>query len=155
MNIFLKRGSVMLLVAISITSCTTKKPVEISVDYKSGMMEADRAFSKMSEEKGIKKALMHYIDDKGVLLRPFSAPLVGGNAVDFISQGNDTSYLFTWEPSGGNVATSGDMGYTYGIYSRKAKDKDTILYGTYTRIWKRLENGKWKFVLETGNEGIE
>ena len=145
----------MLLVAISIISCTIKKPVEISVNYKSGMMEADREFSKMSEEKGIKKASMHYIDDKGVLLRPFSVPLVGGNAVDFISQGNDSSYLLTWEPSGGNVARSGDMGYTYGSYSRRSKNKDIILYGTYTRIWKRLDDGKWKFVLETGNEGIE
>ncbi|CAN5499824.1 hypothetical protein BH11BAC3_BH11BAC3_20590 [soil metagenome] len=149
-----------LALAVSFTfSCNTKhveedtKPVE--VDYKTGMIEADREFSKMSEHEGIKNALMHYIDNKGVLLRPNSMPLVGGNAVDYISQGNDTSYTMTWEPSGGTVAKSGDLGYTFGVYSIKPKNKDTVYYGTYVSVWKRQEDGKWKFVLETGNYGIE
>ncbi len=127
----------------------------VDVDYKTEMIEADRQFSKMSEKEGIKNALMHYIDNKGVLLRPNSMPLVGGNAVDFISQGNDTSYIMTWEPSGGTVAKSGELGYTFGVYSIKPKLKDTIYYGTYVSVWKRQKDDTWKFVLETGNYGIE
>ena len=107
------------------------------------------------KKKGIKAALLHYIDSKGILLRPNAIPLVGGNAVDYISQGSDTSYTMTWEPSGGNVAKSGELGYTYGVYSIKPRDKDTVLYGTYVSVWKRQEDGKWKFLLETGNEGID
>jgi ketosteroid isomerase-like protein len=80
---------------------------------------------------------------------------VGADAVDYISQGDDTSFIMTWEPSGGNVAKSGDLGYTYGVYSLKPKNKDTVFYGTYVSVWKKQEDGKWKFVLETGNEGIE
>jgi ketosteroid isomerase-like protein len=109
----------------------------------------------MSEEKGIKAALLYYIDGKGVLLRPNVVPLVGGNAVDYISQGADTTYTMTWEPSGGTVSKSGDLGYTYGVYSLKPKTRDTVLYGTYVSVWKRQEDGKWKFLLETGNEGID
>ena len=152
---FVKSGLWVALVSIIIVSCVTKKPTPVEIDYKTGMMEADRAFSKMSEEKGMKTAMLDFIDSKGVLLRPNTMPLVGGNAVDFISQGADTSYVMTWEPSGGNVAVSGDLGYTYGIYSLKPKDKDTVFYGTYVSVWKRQPNGKWKFVVETGNEGIE
>jgi ketosteroid isomerase-like protein len=36
----------------------------------------------------------------------------------------------------------------------RPNSKDTVIYGTYTSIWKKEKNGKWKFVLDTGNEGI-
>jgi ketosteroid isomerase-like protein len=61
----------------------------------------------------------------------------------------------TWEPKGANVALSGEMGYTYGVYSVKPNDKDTVLYGTYVSIWKQQTDGKWKFVLQSQNEEIE
>ncbi|MEP7141993.1 MAG: hypothetical protein ABI707_03935 [Ferruginibacter sp.] len=139
------------------SSCFTKKPepVKVAIDYKTEMMEADRAFSKLSEEKGMKYALMQYIDGKGVLLRPNAVPIVGVEAIDYISQGNDTSYTMTWEPNGGSIAKSGELGYTYGVYSYKPKNKDSVIYGTYVSVWKRQTDGKWKFVLQTGNEGVE
>ncbi len=139
-----------------IFSCASKKKVEENiVDYKPAMIQADRDFSKLSEEKGIKYAMMHFIEGKGVLLRPNSLPMVGGEAINFISQANDASYTMTWEPNGGSVAKSGELGYTYGVYSLKPTNKDTVFYGTYVSIWKRHPDGTWKFVLETGNEGIE
>ena len=156
MNRFIKIALLTGLVPILAVSCTAKKKQEPAfIDYQAEMIAADRDFSKLSEEKGMRFALLQYIDGKGVLLRPNAAPLVGGNAISFISQGNDTSYIMTWEPSGGTVAKSGELGYTYGVYSLKPNDKDTIYYGTYVSVWKRQPDGKWKFALETGNEGIE
>lgn len=150
-NIFLS-----LMIFVLATSCeTTKKQEPEAIDYKTEMMETDREFSKMCEERGMKYAFMHYVDNKGVLLRPNAMPLVGGEAINYISQGNDTSFTMTWEPNGGTVAKSGELGYTYGLYSLKPKDRDTVFYGTYVSIWKRQPDGKWKFILETGNEGIE
>jgi ketosteroid isomerase-like protein len=32
--------------------------------------------------------------------------------------------------------------------------KDTIIYGTYISIWKKQSDGNWKFVLDSGNEGV-
>lgn len=144
-----------LLLPVIALSCATKKKEQEPVDYKSALLETDRSFSKMSEEKGMKQALMQYIDSKGVLLRPNTVPIVGGEAINYISQGNDSSYIMTWEPSGGTVAQSGDLGYTYGVYSLKPHNKDTVLYGTYVNVWKKQTDGRWKFVLQTGNEGIE
>ncbi len=60
----------------------------------------------------------------------------------------------TWKPKGANVAASGDLGYTYGVYEIHTSAQDTVLYGTYVSIWKKQQNGKWKFVLDSGNEGI-
>lgn len=139
-----------------IFSCAPKTKVEEKlVDYKPAMIQADRDFSKLSEERGLKLAMLQFIDGRGVLLRPNSLPMVGGDAINFISQGNDSSYSMTWEPNGGNISKSGDMGYTYGVYSLKPTNIDTVFFGTYVSIWKRQPDGNWKFVLETGNEGIE
>ncbi len=143
------------LLSIILLSCNTQKPEPETVDYKTAMLETDRDFSKLSEEKGMRYAFLQFVDSKGVLLRPNAMPMVGGEAINYISLGNDTSYTMTWEPSGGSVAKSGEMGYTYGLYSLKPKDQDTVFYGTYVSIWKKQPDGKWKFVLETGNEGIE
>ncbi|MBK7307374.1 MAG: hypothetical protein IPI88_10275 [Chitinophagaceae bacterium] len=118
------------------------------------MMEADRRFSKMSEEKGMKAAFIEYLDSNGVLLRPGRLPIAGADAVDFLIQQNDTDYTMTWEPRNGVIAKSGELGYTYGIYALRPSAKDTVIYGTYVSIWKKEKGGTWKYVLDSGNEGI-
>jgi ketosteroid isomerase-like protein len=68
---------------------------------------------------------------------------------------DDNSFTLTWEPMGGSVANSGELGYTFGVYSLKPNNEDTVLYGTYVSIWKKQTDGNWKFVLQSQNEGIE
>lgn len=121
---------------------------------KEELLKTDRDFSDMSETKGMKAAFLEYIDSNGVLLRPNRLPIVGADAVDYLISLNDTSYKMSWSPKQAVVASSGDLGYTYGLYEVRPAQQDTVLYGTYISIWKREENGKWKFVLDSGNEGI-
>jgi pentatricopeptide repeat protein len=151
----IQKAVIVVLLPALLSSCFKKKEVKAAVDVKSEMMDADRAFSKLSEQRGMRFALMQYIDSNGVLLRPNAVPIIGVEAIDYISQGNDTAYTMTWEPSGGSIASSGDLGYTYGVYSYKPKERDTVIYGTYVSVWKKQADGKWKFALQTGNEGVE
>ncbi len=125
-----------------------------SLEEKMKMVQADRDFSALSKEKGMKKAFIEYMDDDGVLLRPEQYPLIGADAIDFLTRINDTSFTLEWEPQKGYLAKSGELGYTFGIYSLKPSLQDTTLYGTYVSIWKKQKDGSWKFVLDTGNEGI-
>jgi ketosteroid isomerase-like protein len=118
------------------------------------MMNTDREFSKMSEEKGMKNAFIEYLDSNGVLLRSNRLPIAGADAIDYLLQQNDTDYILTWEPRDGTVAQSGELGYTYGIYAIRPSKKDTVIYGSYVSIWKKEKDGTWKYVLDSGNEGI-
>lgn len=138
-----------------LSACFKKDEKKNNDDVKEEMIAAEISFSTLSQEKGTRKALMEYIDSNGVLLRPNTFPMVGADAVDFISQANDTSYIMIWQPKGGSIAASGELGYTYGVYSVTPKNKDTVMHGTYVNIWKKQLNGKWKLVLDSGNEGIE
>lgn len=142
------------IISIFLLACKADEKKIDTVELKMQLMDIDRAFSKMSEEKGMKAAFMEYIDSNGVLLRPHTMPLVGGDAMYYIAQTNDSSFVITWEPTGGMVASSGDLGYTYGMYSMKFKSTDSLAFGTYVSIWKKQSDGKWKFSLDSGNEGV-
>ncbi|MEO7307903.1 MAG: hypothetical protein ABIR78_01990 [Ferruginibacter sp.] len=152
MNRFLFFIIMMLLFA----SCKNpnKKGSKADAFAKLEMMNTDREFSKMSEEKGMKNAFIEYLDSNGVLLRPNRLPIAGADAIDYLIQQNDTDYILTWEPRNGTVAKSGELGYTYGIYALRPSKKDTVIYGTYVSIWKKDKDGTWKYVLDSGNEGI-
>jgi ketosteroid isomerase-like protein len=147
-----------LIISILFASCnlfTQKKEKKSDVNDKISLINADKAFSKMSEEKGMKTAFMEYIDSNGVLLRPNEMPIIGANAIDYLSQQSDTDYTLVWEPRGGNVAQSGELGYTYGIYAMHPKSADTTIYGTYVSIWKKQADGTWRFVLDSENQGVD
>lgn len=152
---YIKKICFLVMPFFLLSACFKKKEKKSNADIKAEMIAAEISFSTLSQEKGTRNALMHYIDSNGVLLRPNTFPLVGADAVDFISQGNDTSYTMTWQPKGGNIAASGELGYTYGLYSVTPKNKDTVIYGTYVNIWKKQTDGTWKLLLDSGNEGIE
>ena len=141
---------------ISTVSC--RQPQTGSIDLiseKMALMQTDRDFSALSVEKGMKTAFIEYIDSNGVLLRANHLPIAGANAIDFLIAQNDTGYTINWRPDHAYVAASADLGYTYGIYAVHPSSMDTVLYGTYVSIWKNQANGKWKFVLDSGNEGID
>lgn len=141
---------------IILAACNSPKKTNAGNEdkAKSEMVKADRDFSELSLQKGMKSAFLEYIDSNGILLRPNIIPIAGADAVDYLIAQNDTGYTMQWSPKSGVVAISGELGYTYGTYELKPKTKDTVLYGTYVSIWKKQSDGKWKFVLDSGNEGI-
>jgi ketosteroid isomerase-like protein len=117
------------------------------------MVAADRAFSDSSAKQGMKKAFLEFVADDAVLLRPGYLPIVEGDVVKFLTSQEDTSFVMTWTPKGGQLAKSNDLGFTYGVYEIKLKANDSLLNGTYLSIWQKQKSGKWKFVLDTGNPG--
>ena len=144
-------------VVFFLAACTfpEKKADLIKENSKDRLLQADREFSAMSAKEGMKNAFLEFIDSNGVLLRPGTVPIAGADAVDYLIAQNDTGYTMTWQATDGMVALSGEMGYTYGTYQLRPKGRDTVLQGTYVNIWKKQSDGKWKFVLDSGNEGTE
>lgn len=152
-------GVLIVFTGLMFFSCSSPKTGDTEADTtalrKLEMMDADREFSAMSEAKGLRNAFIEFIDSNGVLLRPGTFPLSGGDAMSFISQSSDSAFIMKWEPKTAVIAASGELGYTYGIYAITQETKDSVIYGSYVTIWKRQPNGKWKFILQSGNEGVE
>lgn len=139
------------MTAASLASCDVKNETQKSISADE-IMNADMGFSDMSRQVGMKKAFLQYIDDEGVLLRPDHLPVVGADAIDYISVLSDTAYKLSWKPMHAEIARSGEMGYTYGVYQLELKD--TTLKGTYVNIWKKERDGQWKFIVNSNNPGV-
>ncbi len=116
------------------------------------MMQADADFAAMAAEKGYRKAFLQYMEDEAVLLRDNYLPIIGADAVRYVTGMNDSTFTVDWSPQGGDVSISGDMGYTFGIYElRTALERQS---GTYVTVWRRQEDGSWKYLLDAGTQGL-
>ena len=119
------------------------------------VMSTDKTFSEISQYKGMKAAFLQYMDSSCVLLRPDHLPIVGNAANKFINSNSDTSFTLIWKPSAATVSKSSDLAFTYGTYQMMLHhNKDSVFTGTYVTIWKKQKDGSWKFVLDSGNEGL-
>lgn len=150
---FLFAAYLTLLISACTFTTSTKENVGEALHQNAmqDMVDTDRAFSEDCLKNGMKKSFLEFVADDAVLLRPDQLPIVDGDVIKFLSAQEDTSFTMSWEPSGADLSASNDMGYTYGVYT--VVTKDTTLKGTYLSIWKKQINGKWKFVLDTGNQG--
>ncbi len=66
-----------------------------------------------------------------------------------------TDFQLTWTPKGGQMSPAGDMGFTWGHYVSRSKDKDgkpVTENGRYMTIWKRQADGTWKVAMDASNE---
>jgi ketosteroid isomerase-like protein len=117
------------------------------------LFDADMNFSQLSIDSGFAKAFIQYAHPDAVLLRKNSKPVKGREEISGLYQGSVGSVArLTWVPLDGIIAESGEIGYTYGIYTFQS---DTIVKkGTYVTVWKKDSSGLWKYILDTGNEGI-
>jgi ketosteroid isomerase-like protein len=143
--------SAALLLLVSCQDLSFRKKDE-RLDALNAMEQSDADFSEYSRKKGFKAAFLEYMDEDGTLLRPGRMPIVGADAVEYLSRINDSTVQLTWEPQGGDVSKSGDLGYTYGTYLMK--DGANEVRGTYVTVWRKRPDGRWKYVLDSGNQGL-
>jgi ketosteroid isomerase-like protein len=145
----------LLILLILVSSCRLHNRDEEDIP-KADITElqiVDSEFSDYSKQYGMRKAFLEYIDDDGVMMKDQSLPIKGARAIDLISSMNDSTVTMTWEPEGGDIAASGELGYTYGIYEMRDRENN-VQRGSYVTIWKKQKDGKWKFVLDSGNQGL-
>jgi ketosteroid isomerase-like protein len=109
----------------------------------------------MSVKEGMFSAFLSYMAEDGVILRDNSFPDKGKKALRERFEGkSDTSFVLSWDPLFENISASGDLGYTYGTHATLEKATGLITRGTYITIWQKQSDGNWKFVLDTGTEGL-
>ena len=119
------------------------------------LLKADRDFSAMSVKEGMFSAFLFYIADDGVILRDNSLPSKGKKTLRERYAGkSDTSFVLSWDPLFEKISESGELGYTYGIHTTFEKATGHISKGTYITIWEKQTDGNWKFVLDTGTQGL-
>ena len=120
------------------------------------LRQLEGEFMKAAAERGSAGYMSYYADDAVEV--PNGGPVVQGKVniakgMGFLDQKDNH---LTWTPVGADISASADLGYTYGTYEFRSKDKDgkpVVDHGKYTSIWKKQRDGSWKVELDMGNAG--
>lgn len=115
---------------------------ELQTEFDS-MIKSEIAFSKLSEEQGIKKSFLTYFSDESIVFRP--EPV---NGKKIYEARNEDSSKLTWKPVYAEISSSGEIGFTTGPW-KFSKDTN-IAYGHFISIWKKQKDNTWKVIVDAG-----
>ena len=141
-------------------SCGHKADVEKGgVDpqrAREALMQVDRLFSEVSVKHGTRAAFDMFMADSATMLADNYNPITGREPIlaHFPDVPNAT---LEWEPLFADVSGSDDLGYTIGRWTYRTVDStgaERTAQGHYVTIWKKQADGSWKYVFDTGTEGV-
>lgn len=116
------------------------------------LVDAERAFARMSEERGIRAAFLENFADDGIGFNP--APFRLRDAWGARPpQSNPKAYTLDWHPVISGVARSGALGFTAGpSLFVDTSGKNPPSHGVYFSMWRRDAGGRWQVAADAGIE---
>jgi ketosteroid isomerase-like protein len=114
------------------------------------LLELEGRFSQAVAEGG-GRAFGSWFAEDGVTLNNGKPAILGRTAIAAQAQWDPKTYQLSWTPQGAQMGPSNDMGFTWGHYEGRSKDKNgepVVISGRYFTVWKKLPNGTWKVALD-------
>jgi len=119
------------------------------------LLQTDRDFAAFSLEKGAAEAFNRYLAEDALQLPAGKAPVSGRAAIYRNMAPNQDKYDLGWEPQQAEVARSGELGWSWGTYIVRYTNADgepAEEHGKYVNVWKKQPDGRWRVILDTGNQ---
>ena len=123
------------------------------------VMNADRAFNAMAQQKGVAEAFRAYAAPNAVTFERQAEPTRGPQAIFAFQQKEfgDGSKL-AWEPREASASPDGTMGTTWGRWTytspKDEKGQALVIHGTYLTVWKKQADGSWKYTHDIGQSDL-
>jgi len=111
--------------------------------YRAGAEEilaADREMSRAAAES-LATAMASYARDDAIAVPGGAAALRGRDAIGVFFAGAEP---YAWSPAGAEVSARGDMGWSWGRWTRGEAS------GDYLAVWRRDADGAWRYAARTG-----
>lgn len=137
------------LILFVVTGCNQSLPKGDIETWKSEIVQVEKDFNDMPQEKGLVMAFHYFAAEDGTIKRGKKV-IKGKNAIkEWYENDVQPNETLTWKPSYVDVSRPGDLAYTYGDFvftstdSTGAKKENTGIFHT---VWRRQQDGTWKFV---------
>lgn len=150
----LPRGIPLALAGIILimSGCGTQRGAN---DQRELLLQTDREFSAYSVRHGAAEAFKEYLLEDALQLPAGEVPIHGRDGIYESMSKASGAYTLSWEPQDGAVAASGDMAYTWGIYTVKVPGENGIertSEGKYLNVWRKDSSGRWRVLIDMGNQ---
>lgn len=145
----------------TITACNQAPPPPPDThdaDVKA-ISDTEAEWAKATAAKDIEKAIDYYADD-AVLIAPGGDAVQGKQAVSAAMRGmsKDPAFSLHFQTTKADVAKSGDVGYTWGVYQLTVTDSTTHKplndHGSYATVYKKQADGSWKAVVDIASSAL-
>jgi hypothetical protein len=133
----MRRGAAGLVLALALAAGPA------SATPQSDLMDADRAFSRLSESRGRPYAFLSMAAGNARLFGDGALAPIYGRAQAFRALWRREAGRMRWEPAGAGVSPDGRMGWTDGrweVFSRGMVSSS----GHYLTVWIKDQRGAWK-----------
>jgi len=135
--------------ASGLIACQTSASIDIK-EAESEIRQAETDFADMAVSQGIAAAFGHYADSNAVIKRGKDSLIYGKAGIaNYYNAPHFKTARVSWSPDFVAVATSGDLGYTYGKYlwiSTDSTGNTSQSTGIFHTVWKRQTDGSWRYV---------
>jgi uncharacterized protein (TIGR02246 family) len=143
----------------TLLACNSSQPADTHDADIKAIQDTETQWNKDFAAKDASKIIAHYADD-AVLMAPDMPSDHGITAVSAAIKGMvaDPALELKFQSSKIEVAKSGDIGYTQGIYTMTATDpvsKQVIHdHGTYVTTYRKQPDGTWKAVADIATSEV-
>lgn len=118
------------------------------------MMQTDRDFAAMAASDGVPAAFAAYAAEDVRMFPGGNQPYTGRDTLIERYADFPEGAMLAWDPIEGMASPDGKFGFTWGryVFTPPANAEDASPgHGKYVSIWRKEDNGEWKFVADIGN----
>ena len=134
-----------------ITACTQSVDLEVET---AALLAADRTFAQTSIDSGAAEAFRQYLAEEAIQLPSGAHPIHGREAIYLGMLDAPEDAELAWQPQAAQVASSGDMGFTWGNYQYSYNNSGgvrTVSHGKYLNVWQKDSERGWVVLVDMGN----
>jgi ketosteroid isomerase-like protein len=134
-------------------TCTFVATQAYASEASDALLNADRAMAAQSRAIGFGPALSKMVGADARKFDGGSPPAIGRESILAVLAKYSADLQLDWTPEEAVVAKSGELGYTWGRYvakSHNSKGDLTTNYGVYMDVWRRDDDGTWRWIADMG-----
>src|SRR5258706_3448360 len=111
------------------------------------LVAAERAFSALSVQKGIKPSFLAYLAPDAVVFRPTAM-----NGPKTIAARPAPTATLVWEPAYAEISSAGDLGCTTGPWEMHPMGLASapVAFVHFISVWKKQADGAWRVAVDIG-----
>ncbi len=136
---------------LMIVACTQSVDLEAEAET---LLAADRAFAQASLDSGAAEAFKQYLAEDALQLSAGANPISGREAIYTGMLDAPADAELAWQPQMAQVASSADMGWTWGNYQYSydtSTGERTVAHGKYLNVWRKDAQRGWIVLVDMGN----